>query len=94
MAPDIEEPTSDSTPPNRDHVHAAFDSWLEQHGNKVSDDDESRVQDLRQAAHNGDAELVKKHLEDVKEHSNWLYNELMKHPAVSEILQELSIMGF
>jgi hypothetical protein len=86
------EPTGGSK--DRSHVAKAFEQWGKTLQGKLSDEDSERVQKLSDAANNGDSELVKQHLEDTKEHSNWLYTELMKHPAITEIMQELSIMGF
>jgi hypothetical protein len=90
----ISEKSNEGNPKDRSHVVKAFEQWGETLHGKLSDEDAARVQKISEAAHQGDSELVQKHLEDTKEHSNWLYTELMKHPAITEIMQELSIMGF
>ena len=55
--------------------------------------DEERVLGIREAVVTGNREQAELHLTAVKEESSWLYEELMKHPEISAIMRELSIMG-
>ncbi len=83
---------------NTDHEHAnrvtgAFGSLEQILGPRLTEEAQ-RVQDIREAALKRDRAGVEKHLTAAKHESNWLYEELMKHPAISAIMRELSIMGF
>ena len=74
-------------------IHAAFGSLHRTLGERVNEQDEQRVLGIREAAISGDRARAKEHLTKVKQESSWLYDELMKHPEISAIMQELSIMG-
>lgn len=93
--PGLYSDTSDSQEPNERAARAkdAFDVWHKANSDKVSKEDEERMLGIRDAVATGDRERAQKHLSDAKEHSGWLYEELMKHPEVSAIMRELSIMG-
>jgi hypothetical protein len=67
---------------------------LEQTLGARSSEEVQRIQGLKEAAIKRDRASVEKHLQAAKHESNWLYEELMKHPGVSAIMKELSIMGF
>lgn len=75
-------------------VHEAFGSLHETLGERASKKDEERVLGIRDAIAQGDRQQAEQHLTAVRAESNWLYEELMKHPEISSILRELSIMGF
>ncbi|SRR5581483_5194695 len=75
-------------------IREAFDSLHRSKGEPLSKRDEERVLGIRQALATGNKALAEKHLSDAKKESSWLYEELMKHPEISAIMRELSIMGF
>ena len=83
----------------QERIHAAFGSLHRtlgqraREGGRLSEEDEQRVLGIREAALSGDRARTKEHLTKVKQESSWLYEELMKHPEISAIMQELSIMG-
>lgn len=89
--------SNDVTPnPDNDHVervNGAFGSLEQKLGDRFSEEAE-RVHKIREAALKRDRAGVEKHLADTKHESNWLYEELAKHPGISAIMRELSIMGF
>ncbi|HWF43482.1 MAG TPA: hypothetical protein VG537_02465 [Candidatus Kapabacteria bacterium] len=80
-------------------IHAAFGSLNRtlgqraREGERLSEQDEKRVLGIREAALSGDRARATEHLTKVKQESSWLYEELMKHPEISAIMRELSIMG-
>jgi hypothetical protein len=74
-------------------INAAFGSLHKTLGERVNERDEKRMLGIREAALSGDSTSAKEHLTKVKQESSWLYEELMKHPEISAIMQELSIMG-
>ncbi len=78
----------------RERILGAFGALHETLGRRVSHADVERVSDLREALLSGDRARAAEHLETAKSESSWLYDELMKHPQITAILQELSIMGF
>jgi hypothetical protein len=89
--------SQDANNPPRDRSHqvrSAFDSWHKSLGDRVSKEDEERMLGIREAVESGDRVAAEKHLARAREESGWLYEELMKHPEVSAIMRELSIMGF
>ena len=75
-------------------IREAFDSLKKNQGEKLSKRDEEHLHGIREAVVAGDHERAQEHLSIAKRESNWLYEELMKHPGVSAIMRELSIMGF
>ena len=75
-------------------IREAFDSLKKNPGEKLSKREEEHLQSIRDAVVAGDHERAKKHLSLAKQESNWLYDELIKHPGISAIMRELSIMGF
>jgi len=87
-----------STPEEREHhkrrVHEAFDSLHKNVGEPLSKEDEERMLGIRKAVASGDRDRTKEHLTAAKQESSWLYEELMKHPEISAIMRELSILGF
>jgi hypothetical protein len=94
----MSDPEEFSTEKHRDSEHAervsgAFAS-LEEKLTDRSAEEKQRVAVIREAALKRDRDEVEKHLAATKHESNWLYEELIKHPGISTILRELSIMGF
>lgn len=75
-------------------IREAFDSLKKNQGEKLSKLDEEHLHGIREAVVAGDHERATEHLSVAKRESSWLYDELMKHPGVSAIMRELSIMGF
>jgi hypothetical protein len=76
-----------------ERVSGAFGSLEKKLGERFTKE-EQRVLGIRDAAlHRNKAEL-ERHLSAAKTESSWLYEELMKHPEISAIMRELSIMGF
>lgn len=91
---DLPSENDESFDPKNKRVRSAFESWHRSLGDRVSKEDEERMLGIRQAVESGDREAAQKHLARTREESGWLYEELMKHPEVSAIMRELSIMGF
>lgn len=77
----------------RDRVIGAFGSLTKTIGERASEREQERVSKLREAVISGDRDRVHEHLTTTKAESSWLYEELMKHPEISAIMRELSIMG-
>jgi hypothetical protein len=75
-------------------IKKAFGSLKRSDDEPLSKQEEERVLGIREAVTNRDRAKVEEHLASAKTESNWLYEELIKHPDISAILQELSIMGF
>ena len=80
-------------PDSGEHIRRTFQKWQDTVGDKISKEDEERVLGIREAVEKGDKERAVVHLTKAKEESSWLYEELMKHPEISAIMRELSIMG-
>ncbi|MFI5201686.1 MAG: hypothetical protein ACHQNE_04825 [Candidatus Kapaibacterium sp.] len=76
-----------------ERVSGAFGSLEKKLGPRFSEEEE-RVLDIREAALRRDKADLERHLSAAKKESSWLYEELMKHPEISAIMRELSIMGF
>ena len=76
-----------------ERVSGAFGSLEEKLGERFTKE-EQRVLEIREAALHRDKAELERHLAATKTESSWLYEELMKHPEISAIMRELSIMGF
>ena len=76
-----------------ERVRAAFDDLDAALGDRATPEARESVEKLREAALGRDAVRVRGHLEEVKEHHGWLYEELIRHPAVVELINELALMG-
>jgi hypothetical protein len=75
-------------------VAEAFGSLHTTVGERASERDIERLRNIREAVVSGDRTRAKEHITATRTESSWLYEELMKHPEISLILRELSIMGF
>ena len=49
---------------------------------------------LRDATAGGDAGRAREELASVKERHGWLYEELVKHPSLAALIDELALWGF
>jgi hypothetical protein len=76
-----------------ERVSGAFGSLEKKLGERFTKE-EHRVLGIREATLRRDRVELEKHLSAAKTESSWLYEELMKHPEISAIMRELSIMGF
>jgi hypothetical protein len=76
-----------------ERVRAAFDDLHAALGDRATPEARESVEKLREAALGRDAVRVRGHLEEVKERHGWLYEELIRHPAVVELINELALMG-
>jgi hypothetical protein len=80
--------------PRESKINSAFDSLRRTSGEPLNKEEEERLLSIREAATTGDRAKIEEHLASAKTESSWLYEELMKHPEISAIFRELSIMGF
>jgi hypothetical protein len=74
-------------------VHESFDSLHEKLGPKLDAGARESVEKLRAAAVQKDGAAVREHLTDVRQHHGWLYRELVAHPTLSALLDELALLG-
>jgi len=77
----------------RDHFEEALKTLQDTHGDRVTKKDEERVLGIAEAVRLGDKVKAEEHLIATKVESSWLYEELMKHPMISQMLREISIFG-
>ncbi len=78
----------------RERVRAAFESWQRLHGGELSEEDEFHMLGIQEAIEDQDADRAHAHIRHLQKQSSWLYEELMKHPELSAVIRELSILGF
>jgi hypothetical protein len=86
-----------NAPPSDEHsarVREAFDSLHEKLGDRLDSGARESVERLREAAASRDAEKMREHMGEVREHHGWLYRELAEHPAIATLLDELALWGF
>lgn len=86
------------TDPEKPDEHAArvretFDSLHEKLGSRLDSGARESVDKLRDAAASKDGEAVRAQLTDVRERHGWLYRELVAHPRVAALLDELALLG-
>ena len=79
---------------HEERVSEAFGSLHTTVGKRASERDIEQLHKIRDAVASGDRTRAKEHISATRTEASWLYEELMKHPEISAILRELSIMGF
>ena len=77
-----------------DKVHEAFDAVRRDLDERLGVDERAAVERLRDAAVDGDAARAREELASVKERHGWLYEELVKHPSLAAVVDELALWGF
>lgn len=75
-------------------VHEAFDAVRRDLDDRLGTDERAAVERLREAAVDGDATRAREELASVKERHGWLYEELVKHPNLAALIDELALWGF
>jgi hypothetical protein len=74
-------------------VNASFDSLHESIGEKLDGPAREAMARLRAAAAQKDGAALRAGLTEVRTHHGWLYRELVAHPRLSALLDELALMG-
>ncbi len=77
-----------------DRVQEAFDAVRRDLDERLGTDERAAVERLRDAAADGDADRAREELASVKERHGWLYEELVKHPSLATLIDELALWGF
>jgi hypothetical protein len=75
-------------------VHEAFDAVRRDLDERLGADERAAVERLRDAAADGDADRAREEMASVKERHGWLYEELVKHPNLATLIDELALWGF
>ena len=75
-------------------VHEAFDAVRRDLDDRLGVEERAAVERLRDAAVDGDAARAREELASVKERHGWLHEELVKHPSLATIVDELALWGF
>jgi len=76
-----------------ERVHETFNSLNAKLGAKLDADARESIEKLRAAAVEKDGAAVREHLVDVRQRHGWLYRELVAHPTVAALLDELALLG-
>ncbi len=77
-----------------ERVNEAFDALHSDLGDRVGEEAREELEKIREAAARKDAGEVRDRLEAVRESHGWLYSELVKHPKVASLIDELALWGF
>ncbi len=77
-----------------DKVHEAFDAVRRDLDDRLGVEERAAVERLRDAAVDGDAARAREELASVRERHGWLYEELVKHPSLATVVDELALWGF
>ena len=72
----------------------AFDEVRRDLEGRLGEEERAAVERLRDAAVGGDAGRARQELATVKERHGWLYEELVKHPSLAAVIDELALWGF
>lgn len=75
-------------------VHEAFDAVRRDLDARLGVEERAAVERLRDAAVDGDAARAREELAAVRERHGWLYEELVKHPSLAAVIDELALWGF
>jgi hypothetical protein len=78
---------------HKERVRAAFDDLGAQLGDRATPEARASVENLRAATLEKDAPRLREHLDDMKEKHGWLWEELIAHPRVAALVNELALMG-
>jgi hypothetical protein len=79
---------------HEERVHDAFDALDSHLGERVTEEARGELDRLRDAAVRKDAEEVRERLASVQGTHGWLYSEMVKHPKIATLIDELSLWGF
>jgi hypothetical protein len=87
---------SDDLEDGRDgaRVQEAFDAVRRDLDGRLDVEEQAAVERLRDAAAGGDAVRAREEMATVKERHGWLYEELVKHPSLATLIDELALWGF
>lgn len=77
-----------------DKVHEAFDAVRRDLDDRLGVEERAAVERLREAAVDGDAARARDELASVRERHGWLHEELVKHPSLAAVIDELALWGF
>lgn len=75
-------------------VREAFDAVHRDLGDRLDAEEKAAVERLAEAAAGGDSARAREELAAVKERHGWLYEELVKHPRLAVVVDELALWGF
>ena len=75
-------------------VDGAFDEVRRDLEGRLGEEERAAVERLRDAAVGGDAGRAREELATVRERHGWLYEELVKHPSLAAVIDELALWGF
>ena len=75
-------------------VHEAFEVVRRDLDGRLGVEEQAAVERLRDAAAGGDAVRAREEMASVKERHGWLYEELVKHPSLAALIDELALWGF
>lgn len=75
-------------------VHEAFEAVRRDLDGRLGVEEQAAVERLRDAAAGGDAARAREEMASVKERHGWLYEELVKHPSLATVIDELALWGF
>ncbi|MBK9089101.1 MAG: hypothetical protein IPL90_08690 [Holophagales bacterium] len=75
-------------------VNEAFDAVRRDLDERLGVEERAAVERLRDAAAGGDAVRAREAMASVKEQHGWLYEELVKHPSLAAVIDELALWGF
>lgn len=75
-------------------VQEAFDAVRRDLDGRLDVEEQAAVERLRDAAAGGDVARAREEMASVKERHGWLHEELVKHPSLATIIDELALWGF
>ena len=79
--------------PHAARVHASFEALHESIGEKLDGPAREAMEKLKAAAAQKDGAAVRRQLTEVRNRHGWLYRELVAHPRISALLDELALLG-
>lgn len=86
--------TSPTDPGHAERVQEAFDALHADLGDRVGDEAKEELDRLREAAARRAGGEVRERLEAVRESRGWLYAEMVAHPKIASLIDELALWGF
>jgi len=75
-------------------VQEAFDAVRRDLDGRLDVEEQAAVERLRDAAAGGDVARAREEMASVRERHGWLHEELVKHPSLATVIDELALWGF
>jgi hypothetical protein len=75
-------------------VHEAFDALNADLGDRAEGGAKEEIERVREAALRKNASEVRERLDMMERANSWLHSEMLQHPKIASLIDELALWGF